>query len=152
MKVVIQRVNKASVEIDNRVVGNIGRGLVLLIGVAETDSESDVEFVANKCIHLRIFQDAQGKMNRSVIEEAGEILAISQFTLLADTRHGRRPSFIAAANPVKGEQLYEYFINCLRMAGLHVETGVFGAMMDVHLVNAGPVTIVVESKEVRDAV
>jgi D-tyrosyl-tRNA(Tyr) deacylase len=146
MKVVAQRVRQASVEIDNQVVGRIGQGLVLLIGVAEADTEVDVEFVANKCVNLRIFQDEQGKMNRSVIEEKGEVLAISQFTLLADTRRGRRPSFIGAANPEKGEKLYTYFINCLRETGLHVETGVFGAMMDVHLVNAGPVTVIVDSK------
>ncbi len=146
MKVVAQRVRLASVEIEQRVVGKIGQGLLLLIGVAEADTEIDVEFVANKCANLRIFQDDQGKMNRSVIEEKGEILAISQFTLLADTRRGRRPSFIGAANPEKGEKLYNYFINCLRDTGLHVETGVFGAMMDVHLVNAGPVTVIVESK------
>lgn len=147
MKVVVQRVRQASVEIDHQVVGKIGYGLVLLIGVAETDTIQDVEFVANKCGHLRIFPDNQGKMNRSVIEEKGEVLAISQFTLLADTRRGRRPSFIGAANPGKGEEFYMLFLNCLRKMGLHVETGVFGAMMDVHLVNAGPVTVIVESKE-----
>jgi D-tyrosyl-tRNA(Tyr) deacylase len=146
MKVVAQRVRQASVEIDHLVVGRIGPGLVLLIGVAEADTEIDVEFVANKCTNLRIFQDEQGKLNRSVIEEKGEVLAISQFTLLADTRRGRRPSFISAANPEKGEKLYTYFINCLRETGLHIETGVFGAMMDVHLVNAGPVTVIVDSK------
>jgi len=150
MKVVAQRVHSASVEVEGKVVGKIGKGLVLLIGVAETDTESDVEFVSNKCAHLRIFQDEQGKMNRSVIEENGEVLAISQFTLLGDTRRGRRPSFITAANPGKGERLYEHFINILRMNGLHVETGIFGAMMNVHLINTGPVTIIVESKDNGD--
>ena len=143
---VVQRVRQASVEIDHQVVGKIDHGLVLLIGVAESDTKQDVEFVANKCAHLRIFQDEQGKMNRSVIEEKGEVLAISQFTLLADTRRGRRPSFIGAAAPEKGKEFYTHFISCLREIGLHVETGVFGAMMDVHLVNAGPVTVIVESK------
>ncbi len=147
MKVVAQRVRQASVEINQQLVGRIGQGLVLLIGVAETDTEIDVEFTANKCANLRIFQDEQGKMNRSVIEQKGEILAISQFTLLADTRRGRRPSFIGAANPEKGQELYTYFINCLRETGLHVETGVFGAMMDVHLINSGPVTVIVDSKK-----
>jgi D-tyrosyl-tRNA(Tyr) deacylase len=151
MKVVAQRVHSAFVETEGKIVGKIGKGLVLLIGVAESDAENDVEFVSNKCAHLRIFQDDQGKMNRSVIEEHGEVLAVSQFTLLGDTRRGRRPSFINAANPEKGERLYEYFINVLRMNGLHVETGVFGAMMDVHLINNGPVTIIVESKDAEEA-
>jgi len=146
MKVVAQRVRQASVEINHEVVASIGQGLVLLIGVAEADTEIDAEFAANKCANLRIFQDEQGKMNRSVIEEKGEVLAISQFTLLADTRRGRRPSFIGAANPEKGQELYTYFINCLRETGLHVATGVFGAMMDVQLINAGPVTVIVDSK------
>jgi len=146
MKVVAQRVRQASVEINHEVVASIGQGLVLLIGVAEADTEIDAEFAANKCANLRIFQDEQGKMNRSVIEEKGEVLAISQFTLLADTRRGRRPSFIGAANPEKGQELYTYFINCLRETGLHVETGVFGAMMDVQLINSGPVTVIVDSK------
>jgi D-tyrosyl-tRNA(Tyr) deacylase len=146
MKVVAQRVRQASVEINHQVVASIGPGLVLLIGVAEADTEMDAEFTANKCANLRIFQDEQGKMNRSVIEEKGEVLAISQFTLLADTRRGRRPSFIGAANPEKGQELYTYFINCLRETGLHVATGVFGAMMDVQLINAGPVTVIVDSK------
>ena len=146
MKVVVQRVHQASVDIDGRVVGKIGRGLLLLIGVAETDSESDAEYMADKCVHLRVFQDEQGKMNRSVLEENGQILAISQFTLLADTSRGRRPSFIAAAGPEKGERLYVYFIDCIRNFNLHVETGIFGAMMDVHLVNAGPVTVILDSK------
>jgi D-tyrosyl-tRNA(Tyr) deacylase len=151
MKVVAQRVHSAFVETEGKIVGKIGKGLVLLIGVAESDAENDVEFVSNKCAHLRIFQDDQGKMNRSVIEEHGEVLAVSQFTLLGDTCRGRRPSFINAANPEKGERLYEYFINVLRMNGLHVETGVFGAMMDVHLINNGPVTIIVESKDAEEA-
>jgi D-tyrosyl-tRNA(Tyr) deacylase len=147
MKVVVQRVHSASVEVNKQVVGQIGRGLLLLIGVAQNDSESDVEYVADKCAHLRVFQDEQGKMNRSVLEEKGEILAISQFTLLADTSRGRRPSFIAAAGPEKGARLYEYFIDCLRKYNLPVASGVFGAMMDVHLINTGPVTVIVESKE-----
>jgi D-tyrosyl-tRNA(Tyr) deacylase len=140
-------VSTASVKVNGRVVGEISNGLLLLVGVAASDKEEDVEFTANKCAMLRIFQDDQGKLNRSIIDEQGEILAISQFTLLGDTRKGRRPSFIAAADQEKGEILYEYFIECLRNQGIHVETGVFGAMMDVSLVNVGPVTLIGESKK-----
>ena len=147
MIVVVQRVHSASVTVNNQTVGKIGNGLLLLVGIATTDREEDIEFVANKCAQLRIFQDDQGKLNRSVLDVKGSILAISQFTLLGDTRKGRRPSFIAAADPEKGKRLYDYFIKCLRAQGLHVETGIFGAMMDVSLINAGPVTLIVESKK-----
>jgi DNA polymerase-3 subunit alpha len=144
--VVVQRVSSASVRINQELVGEIGNGLVLLIGVAETDTESDVSFVANKCATLRIFQDDQGKLNRSVLDEKGAILAISQFTLLGDTRKGRRPNFTAAASPEKGKKLYEYFVECLNAYNLKITSGVFGAMMDVSLTNVGPVTILVQSK------
>lgn len=146
MKVVVQRVKKASVSVDGQVVGQIGKGLMLLIGVAQEDTEADVEFVADKCVNLRIFEDEQGKMNRSLLEVGGEILAISQFTLLGDTRKGRRPSFIQAADPQKGNEFYQKFIERLRSHGVKVETGIFGAMMDVELLNYGPVTLIVESK------
>ena len=146
MIVVVQRVHSASVSVDNQTVGEIGNGLLLLAGIAATDQTKDVEYVANKCAQLRIFQDDQGKLNRSVIDVRGEVLAISQFTLLGDTKKGRRPSFISAADPEKGKNFYDYFVECLRAQGLHVETGIFGAMMDVSLVNAGPVTLIVESK------
>ncbi len=146
MKVVVQRVKHASVSVDGKVVGKIDKGLMLLIGVAESDREEDVEFVADKCVNLRIFEDEEGKMNRSLLETGGEILAISQFTLLGDTRKGRRPSFINAANPEKGNAFYEKFIERLRSHGIKVQTGIFGAMMDVELLNYGPVTIIVESK------
>ena len=146
LKVVLQRVDSASVRIDGKTVGKIGKGLLLLIGVAETDTRGDVEFVAEKCMNLRIFQDENGKMNRSLLEEKGEILAVSQFTLLGDTRKGRRPSFTRAASAEKGEEYYKYFIECLQKSESHVETGLFGAMMDVELVNSGPVTLIVESK------
>ena len=146
MKVVVQRVKSASVTVEGKIVGKIGNGLVLLIGVAETDTKDNVEFSANKCTNLRIFQDNQGKLNRSLIDEKGEVLAISQFTLLGDTRKGRRPSFISAAHPEKGKEYYEYFIDCIVKQGVHVETGIFGAMMDVELINSGPVTLIVESK------
>lgn len=147
MKVILQRVQHASVTVDGRIVGKIGRGIMLLIGVAETDTISDVDFVADKCVNLRIFEDEDGKMNRSVLDEGGDILAISQFTLLGNTRKGRRPSFIEAANPEKGRALYERFIEQLKNSGLNVECGIFGAMMDVDLLNYGPVTIILESRE-----
>jgi D-tyrosyl-tRNA(Tyr) deacylase len=146
LKVVVQRVSSAAVRVDGKEVGKIRNGLLLLIGVAEADTEADVEFVANKCSELRIFQDEGGKMNLSVQEVGGEILAISQFTLLGDTGKGRRPSFINAANPAKAEKYYENFIQLLINKGLHVETGIFGAMMDVDLINTGPVTLIVDSK------
>lgn len=146
MKVVVQRVRSAAVTVDEKEVGKIGIGLLLLIGIAETDSEADVQFVANKCSELRIFEDNDGKMNRSVLDVGGEILAISQFTLLGDTRKGRRPSFIKAANPEKAEKYYNIFNRILINKGLHVESGIFGAMMDVNSINTGPVTLIVDSK------
>jgi len=146
LRVVVQRVSSAGVTVDGKEVGKIGIGLVLLIGIAETDTEADIEFVATKCSELRIFQDDEGKMNRSVLDVGGDILAISQFTLLGDTSKGRRPSFIKAANPDKAEQFYKIFNQMLINKRLRVETGIFGAMMDVELTNAGPVTIIVDSK------
>ncbi|MHB2153040.1 D-aminoacyl-tRNA deacylase [Calditrichota bacterium GD2] len=146
MKVVVQRVKQASVKVDGKTVGQIGKGLLLLIGVDQKDDEEDITFVADKCVNLRIFEDEQGKMNRSLLEVGGEILAISQFTLLGDTRKGRRPSFINAADPQKGNAFYQKFIERLREHGVKVETGIFGAMMDVELLNYGPVTLIVESK------
>jgi D-tyrosyl-tRNA(Tyr) deacylase len=146
LKVVVQRVSSAFVDVDGLRVGTIGMGLVLLVGIAETDSESDIEFVAKKCAELRIFEDEDEKMNRSLIDIKGEILSISQFTLLGETSKGRRPSFIRAAKPDKAEKYYTLFNQVLKNKGLHVEKGVFGAMMDVTLTNAGPVTLIVESK------
>lgn len=147
MKVVLQRVKSASVSVDGKIAGKIDRGLLLLIGIAETDTMADVDFVADKCVNLRIFEDENDKMNRSVIEEGGEILAISQFTLLGNTRKGRRPSFIDAANPEKGKAFYDAFVEKLKSTGLKVECGIFGAMMDVDLVNYGPVTIIIENRD-----
>jgi D-tyrosyl-tRNA(Tyr) deacylase len=147
MRVVAQRVSQAQVTVAGKTVGEIGRGLVLLIGVAESDEEADVDFVADKCVNLRIFEDEAGKMNRSLQDAGGAILAISQFTLLGDTRYGRRPSFIAAARPEKGQAFYEKFIARLRLYNISVQCGIFGAMMDVHLVNQGPVTLIVDSKK-----
>ena len=137
MRVVVQRVRSASVTIDGREVGTIGVGLVLLIGIADTDGGSDIEYMANKCSELRIFQDNEGKMNRSVIDVDGEILSVSQFTLLG---------YIKAAGLEKAEHYYNIFNQLLTNKGIHVETGIFGAMMDVNLTNDGPVTLVVDSK------
>ena len=147
MKVLVQRVSGATVKADNRVTGQINNGLLLLIGIAENDTEQDLSWVAEKCINLRIFEDDDDKMNRSLLDVKGEILAISQFTLLADTRKGRRPSYINAANPEKGKAFYLKFVEILKSYPVKVETGIFGAMMDVELINRGPVTIMIESKE-----
>jgi len=149
VKLVIQRVRSASVSIDGKVTGQIAGGLMILVGVAETDTKDDVQFAANKSANLRIFEDDEGKMNRSLLETSGGILAISQFTLLGDTRKGRRPSFINAARPEKGNDLYEHFVQILKEMGITVETGVFGAMMDVQLINTGPVTIIIDTVERR---
>ncbi len=147
VRVVLQRVSRAKVTIKGKITGQIGSGLVLLIGVAEEDTDDDVRYCAQKCVDMRIFQDENEKMNRSLKDINGEILAISQFTLLGNTRKGRRPSFINAANPQKGEKLYQKFVKLLKDENINVATGKFGAMMDVELVNAGPVTIILDSKE-----
>ena len=147
MKVLIQRVTSASVEVDNKIVGQIANGLLLLIGIAQDDREEYLSWVAEKCINLRIFEDDQGKMNLSLLEVKGEILAVSQFTLLADTRKGRRPSYIDAADPEKGENFYNRFIDLLKAYGLKVESGIFGAMMNINLLNRGPVTVMVEKND-----
>ena len=146
MRVVVKRVSEASVKVDGKITGKIGRGLMLLIGIAREDELKDIDFIAEKCVNLRIFEDEDGKMNRSLLDVGGEILAISQFTLLGNTRKGRRPSFIEAADPQKGNDFYELFIKLLKEKNIKVETGVFGAMMDVELTNNGPVTIIVDSK------
>lgn len=146
MKVVLQRSKKASVTVDGTVTGAIEHGYVLLVGLTHTDTQEDAAYVAKKIAGLRLFEDEDGKMNRSIDETGGAILSVSQFTLYGDTRKGRRPSFIEAARPEKAEPLYDYFNEQLRGYGLKVETGIFGAMMDVALVNDGPVTIIVESK------
>lgn len=146
MRVVVQRVSRAQVSIDKRVVGKIGMGLVILLGVSVDDTDKDAQFLADKCVNLRIFNDDQRKMNLSALEVGGEILSISQFTLYGDCRKGRRPSFIKAAQPELGEKLYNVFNDFLRKSGLKVETGEFGAMMDVDIYNDGPVTIIIDSK------
>ncbi|WP_010498700.1 D-aminoacyl-tRNA deacylase [Paenibacillus elgii] len=147
MRVVLQRSKAAQVTVDGETVGRIDHGLVLLVGIADGDTEEDARYLADKISGLRIFEDEQGKMNHSVLETGGQVLSISQFTLYGDCRKGRRPNFMAAARPELAEPLYERFNDMLREAGLHVETGRFGAMMDVSLVNDGPVTLIVESKQ-----
>ncbi|WP_353948058.1 D-aminoacyl-tRNA deacylase [Sporolactobacillus sp. Y61] len=146
MKVVLQRVKKASVEVEEKTVGRIDGGLLLLVGIRQGDALEDVYYVADKIAGLRIFEDAEGKMNRSLVDVSGAILSVSQFTLYGDVSHGRRPSFIQAARPEKARPLYEAFNDRLRSHGLTVETGVFGARMDVSLLNDGPVTLIVASK------
>lgn len=145
MRVVVQRTREASVTVAGEVVGQIEHGLLLLVGITHEDSEKDVEFVADKVAHLRIFEDEAGKMNHSVLDTGGQILSVSQFTLYGDCRKGRRPNFMSAARPEQAEPLYELFNSKLREKGLQVETGRFGAMMDVRLLNDGPVTLIVES-------
>ncbi|WP_042475109.1 D-aminoacyl-tRNA deacylase [Bacillus ndiopicus] len=146
MKVVLQRAKNASVTVDGNVTGAIDKGYVLLVGITHSDSLEDVQYVAKKIAELRIYEDEQGKMNRSILEEGGAILSVSQFTLYADVKKGRRPSFIEAARPEYAEGLWQAFNEELCAYGLQVETGIFGAMMDVALINDGPVTIIVESK------
>ena len=142
----IQRVSKANVVIDEKENGEIGRGFLLLVGVEEEDTKEDVDYLTRKISNLRIFEDEAGKMNLSLREVKGEILSISQFTLHADTKKGNRPSFIKAAKPQKAESLYEELNQNLRNEGFKVETGVFGADMAVSLINDGPVTILIDSK------
>ncbi|MDN9010816.1 D-aminoacyl-tRNA deacylase [Brevibacillus laterosporus] len=145
MRVVVQKAKASSVSVNGEVVGKIERGLVLLVGITHEDTIKDVEFVADKVANLRIFEDEEGKMNYSVQDTKGQILSVSQFTLYGDCRKGRRPNFMAAARPEAAEPLYEQFNEVLRSKGLHVETGRFGAMMDVQIHNHGPVTLIVES-------
>ncbi|MCM3762282.1 D-aminoacyl-tRNA deacylase [Alkalihalobacillus oceani] len=146
MKVVLQRTKQASVEVNNEVVGSIEAGLTLLVGITHEDTNDDADYLAEKIAHLRIFEDENGKMNHSILEAGGQILSVSQFTLYGDCRKGRRPNFMEAAKPEQAEPLYQYFNNALRQRGLHVETGSFGAMMNVALVNDGPVTLILESR------
>lgn len=144
MKAVLQRVSSASVEVDHKQVGAISTGLLILLGVERGDTDKESEFLARKSAELRIFADEAGKMNKSLLEVGGAVLLISQFTLPAEWRKGRRPSFIKAAEPGEGERLYEHFANVLRSLGVQVATGVFGAHMNVALVNDGPVTLILD--------
>lgn len=146
MRVVLQRSLFANVKVDGKVTGQIDKGYVLLVGLTHEDTKEDVRYVAEKVANLRLFEDEEGKMNRSIFEEGGSILSISQFTLYGDTRKGRRPSFSEAAKPDVAKPLWDLFNEELRKLNLQVETGIFGAMMDVSLTNDGPVTLIVESK------
>jgi D-tyrosyl-tRNA(Tyr) deacylase len=146
MKAVIQRVTRASVEVEGRIVGRISAGLLVLLGVAKGDDERDLSYLLEKLQTLRIFGDDQGKMNRSLVDVGGALLLVSQFTLLGDTSKGRRPGFDLAASPEAARALYEHAVERLRSAGLTVETGVFGAHMQVELLNDGPVTFIVDSR------
>jgi D-aminoacyl-tRNA deacylase len=147
MRAVVQRVSRARVLVEGVTVGETGAGLLVLLGIAETDHDDDAERLAGKVARLRILEDDQGRFDRSVVDIGGGVLAVSQFTLIADTRKGNRPSFAAAALPERAEPLYERFCQALRDLGVPVETGVFGARMEVELVNDGPVTIVLDIGE-----
>ncbi len=141
----VQRVARAKVTVDGKVTGEIEIGLLVLLGVAQTDSEQDADYLAEKIAGLRVFEDADGKMNLAVAEVGGAVLAVSQFTLYGDVRRGKRPSFDAAARPELAKKLYDYFCARVRVLGLRCEEGVFQAMMDVELLNSGPVTILLDS-------
>ena len=147
MRAVVQRVTEARVTVAGNITGQIGVGLVVLLGVARDDEDGDADYLADKIVNLRVFQDEQGKMNRSILEIGGQMLVVSQFTLYGDVRRGRRPSYTEAAEPDKANKLYEYFVERVRSFGLKVETGVFQAMMEVSLINDGPVTILLDSKK-----
>ena len=145
MRIVLQRVKSAHVSVEDSVVGAIERGLLVLVGVTHCDTREDADYLAEKTIHLRIFPDEAGRMNRSILEAGGALLAVSQFTLYGDCRKGRRPGFDEAAPLDQARSLYEYFVNRLKLSNLVVETGVFQADMQVHLVNDGPVTFILDS-------
>src|SRR5690606_792358 len=146
MRVILQRSKKSKVTVEGEITGKIDKGLVLLVGVTHDDTEEDADYLAEKISGLRIFEDEEGKMNLSIKDVGGDILSVSQFTLYADTRKGRRPSFVYAAKPTHAQKLYEYFNEQLEKKGLKVETGIFGAMMEVSILNDGPVTNILDSK------
>ena len=148
MRAVVQRVSRAKVTVGDEVTGEIGKGLLVLLGVAQEDGEPAADYIVDKVVGLRVFEDADGKMNRSVAEAGGAVLVVSQFTLYGDVRRGKRPSFDRAARPERANELYEYFVGKVRAAGLRCETGRFQAMMDVELVNDGPVTILLDSDKI----
>lgn len=144
MRAVIQRVKESSVSVNGEIVGQIGKGILVLLGVADGDTKEEADYLADKIINLRIFEDENGRMNRSLTDIGGQILVVSQFTLLGDCRKGRRPSFVHAARPEQANDLYEYFTDKVREKGIPVQNGRFGAMMDVSLINDGPVTLILE--------
>ncbi len=146
MRALIQRVCGATVRVEEQIVGHIDRGLLILLGISAADGLQDLQYVAEKCVHLRIFEDAQGKMNRSLRDAGGQALVVSQFTLCADVRKGRRPSFSRAARADIAQAMYEQFVQCVRDFGIHTETGIFGAHMQVEIHNDGPVTLMIESE------
>ncbi|CAA7390249.1 D-aminoacyl-tRNA deacylase [Chryseobacterium fistulae] len=145
MKIVIQRVSESSVKVDREIVGEIGKGLMLLVGIEENDQKTDADWLVQKVLNLRIFGDQEGKLNLSILDISGEILCISQFTLIADYKKGNRPSFIKAAKPHTAIPLFDYFKEQLTLSGLKIQSGIFGADMKVSLINDGPVTIVMDS-------
>ena len=147
MRAVVQRVSRASVKVGDETTGEIGKGLLVLLAVGQEDSEADADYLAEKVVGLRIFEDEAGKMNLSVAEVGGAVLAVSQFTLFGDVRRGKRPSFDAAARPERARELYNAFVEHIRALGLRCETGRFQEMMEVELVNSGPVTILLDSKK-----
>ncbi len=148
MRAVIQRVKKASVSVDGKIVGQIDKGVMILLGVGKDDTESDIDYLVEKIANLRIFEDNEGKMNLSVLDVDGDFLVVSQFTLYGDCRKGRRPSYTESAPPVMAKQYYERFVEQLKTYGRKVETGIFGAMMLVEIHNDGPVTLLLDSKKV----
>lgn len=147
MRIVLQRAKNAAVTVEGNVVGKISHGVVLLVGVTHDDTEEDAAYLASKVANLRIFEDDEGKMNHSLLDRSGEVLSVSQFTLYGDCRKGRRPSFTQAAKPEQAKQLYDRFNELLREQGLTVETGQFGAMMEVSFTNDGPVTLILDSND-----
>ena len=147
MKIVLQRVKQAAVEVQGKTTGEIEQGVCLLVGIEKGDSEDDAQYLAKKVVELRIFPDKGGKMNLSLSEARGGVLAVSQFTLAGSTKKGRRPSFDRAELPERAEELFRYFVDLIRQRGIKIETGVFGALMDVHMVNDGPVTFILEKKK-----
>lgn len=147
MRAVVQRVSRASVSVNGQEIGSIGNGLLVLLGISVKDNDTDIQYVADKILNLRIFDDAEGTMNLSAIDVSAELLIVSQFTLYGDTRRGRRPSYINAASPNDAKTLYEKFVEECRKVLPKVETGKFQAMMDVELVNSGPVTIIIDSEK-----
>jgi D-aminoacyl-tRNA deacylase len=147
MRAVIQRVKEARVEVEGEIVGRIGEGILIFLGIRKDDTQDDIEYLVDKVLGLRIFDDDAGKMNLSIAEVKGEILVVSQFTLYGDCRKGRRPSFDEAASPDMAEGLYDLFVKEVKKRGIKVQTGKFRALMDIHLVNSGPVTILLDSRK-----